>query len=143
MKLQLLPRRLFCLALLVVLQLCFCVAAQEDDGFAKPFSVIAYAKSDAKDLKPIADTLSKQLENHIVVESDRNPVCCVWLEITGKPSPGESGYVIVHQAGGTTIQASDVEQLKLAIKRWFDASKETKGGRVFPIGLTTSFKVNQ
>jgi hypothetical protein len=52
-----------------------------------------------------------------------------------------SGYVILHQGGGTVISASDTDQMKVAIKRWLSTAKKTKDGLAFPVGITTSYRV--
>jgi hypothetical protein len=72
---------------------------------------------------------------------ETNPICCVWLELTGTPSPGEHGYVILHQAGGTVIQASNAKQMSLALKRWKSKAKTKQGIIMFPEGLITSYQV--
>ena len=71
-----------------------------------------------------------------------NPVCCVWLEISGwTPNPGEPGYVIINQGGGSLIRAANEKQLQAAVAR-FIASIDKTGKEIrVPLGLLTSYPI--
>ena len=80
--------------------------------------------------------------NPIVQAADRNPVCCVWLEITGwLPNPGQPGYIIVNQRGGSMIQASDGEQMRLAVERFAATAKRSADHVAVPAGLLTNYEI--
>lgn len=131
-----------CICLMTVGVLAFPVRGAENDRqYAIAFRVVGYAEDDAEELKPVADEVAKLVDTEIIVTGQKNPVCCVWLELTGTPNPGLPGYIINHQPGGTVIQASNLEQMDLALKRWQAASKPGPLGPTYPIGLMTSYKV--
>jgi hypothetical protein len=138
---QLTLRDLFCLVLACAMP--FSATGEErEPEYASAFRIIGYSQANAKDLKPYAKQVSELVGAKLLLERERNPICCVWLELVGTPSPGKPGYVILHQGGGTVIQASNAEQMKLAIERWQSVSKKTLDGDLeFPVGLVTSHKV--
>jgi hypothetical protein len=104
--------------------------------------VIAYDQDDAKTLKPFAEDIAKRLNIPIIQAGKRNPVCCLWLEILPwKPSPGEPGYLIINQGGGSLIQATNAEQMKRAVERFKTSIQNRPDGVVVPRGLMTSFPV--
>jgi len=102
-----------------------------------------YDRDDEELLKPYAEQIAKLIGTTAVQASDHNPVCCVWLEITRwTPNPGIGGYIINHQPGGSLIQASDEDQLLLAIER-FEATATRNGDRLeVPIGILTNYVVS-
>ena len=117
-------------------------AREPEDRHVRAYPIVAYAKDHAESLKPFADEVSEMIQTKFSLGARvENPVCCVWLELTGTPNPGVAGYVIVHQAGGTVIQASNAKQMALALKRWRSAAKNSKGIVTFPEGLMTNYKV--
>ncbi len=117
-------------------------SAEKEIEYSRAFPIVAYARAGEKELKPYAEQVGKLIGAKQFMEREHNPICCVWLEFVGKPSPGKPGYVILHQGGGTVIQASDADQMKIAIKSWQAKSKRTKDGDLeFPVGLMTNHKV--
>jgi hypothetical protein len=132
---------LFCLVLIYAAPF-HAIAEERQPEYARAFPVIGYSQASGKELKPFAEQVAKLVGVKLILERERNPICCVWLELVGTPSPGKPGYLILHQSGGTVIQASDTEQLQLAIKHWQSKSKKNPDGDVeFPVGLMTSHKV--
>lgn len=116
-------------------------AEEIEVAYVRPYPIVMYSKAAEEELKPFARDVARFNGNAWVQAAEFNPVCYVWLEFAGTPSPGEPGYIILHQRGGTVIQASNAEQMKAALVRWRATSKEASDGVVFPIGLTTSYKV--
>jgi hypothetical protein len=109
----------------------------------RPYPIVMYDREDEELLKPYAEQIAKLIGTTAVQASDLNPVCCVWIEITGwTPNPGTGGYIINHQPGGSLIQASDEDQLLLAIER-FEATATRNGDRLeVPIGILTNYVVS-
>ncbi len=108
--------------------------AQPFAGFAIPKDSTAAHRATAERTAKYFGMTSSQL--------DRNPVCCVWMEIRPwRPAPGEDGYIIIHQGGGTLIMATNQEQLDAAADRLTAASRNVAGKREVPVGLMTNFKV--
>ena len=108
----------------------------------RPFPIVMYDSANKEQLKPYAERIAKLIGVKVVQASPRNPVCCVWLELTRwTPNPGKQGYIINNQAGGSIIQASDEEQLRIAIER-FESSAQRHGDYVeVPAALLTSYDV--
>jgi hypothetical protein len=120
----------------------FALHAEEDgDKYVRPYPIISYSKADEIELKPLAREVARFNGNSWVQAADVNPICCVWLEFIGTPNPGEPGYIILHQGGGTVIRASNIEQMQAALKRWQASSKRIDGAVTFPEGLSTNYKV--
>lgn len=109
----------------------------------RPFPMVIYDRDDEELLRPYAERIAKLIGTTAVQASDHNPVCCVWIEITGwTPNPGSGGYIINHQPGGSLIQASDEDQLRLAIER-FEATATRNGDRLeVPMGILTNYIVS-
>jgi hypothetical protein len=88
--------------------------------------------------KEVADAIGVQL----IIESATNPTCCVWLEITGwTPNPGDAGWIIVNQGGGSIISASNIEQLRTAVSRFKKSIRKNDNHVEVPVGLQTSYPV--
>ena len=109
--------------------------------FIRPFPIVAVPVDASDAHKAAAKAVADAIGPGIFSELKTNPVCCVWLEINGwMPNPGEPGYVIINQAGGSIISASNEEQLRAAVER-FKASIRKNGDQVeVPAGLLTSYK---
>ena len=137
--------RLIALALAFTLLTLSVLAAEPKETevtYIRPFPILMYQESEATDLKPLAEDIGKLLGSPVIQSAKGNPVCCVWLEITNyTPNPGEPGYIIINQGGGSIIQASDVEQMKLAVERFKSTAKKTADGVLVPQGLLTNYKI--
>lgn len=105
-----------------------------------PLPVCIARDADAE-IKRIAEDLATRLFNQpSVMTMSRNPVCCLWLEVTRwTPNPGVPGYVINLQGGGGWVQASDVEQLKLAVEQLKKSVVMKDGMPHLPLGLRTNY----
>jgi hypothetical protein len=115
--------------------------AKLETEYLQPFRIVSYSAA-PKELPPLADDIAKFVGTPIVMASDKNPVCCVRLEITGwTPNSGKGGYIIVNQPGGSIIQASDLEQMKLAVERFKSSAKKMEGHVLVPQGLLTNYSV--
>jgi hypothetical protein len=112
-------------------------------GSIRPCSIVMYDSAREKQLEPYAQRIAKLIGATHVQVSPRNPVCCVWLELTGwTPNPGKRGYMINNQPGGSIIQASDEEQLKLAVERFESSAKRYADHVEVPTGLLTNYEVH-
>jgi hypothetical protein len=111
--------------------------------YIRPFPVVMYDSADEQLLAPYAQCVAKRIGSEVVQAAPRNPVCCVWIELSNwVPNPGVSGYIINNQPGGSVIQASNEEQLRLALDR-FESSMKTQDGKVkVPAGLMTNYHVH-
>jgi len=109
----------------------------------RPFAMVMYDSANEEVLRPYAERVAELVGTTAVQAVDRNPVCCMWIEITRwTPNPGVRGYIINNQPGGSTIQAVDEEQLRLAIER-LDANAVRHDGYVeLPTGILTNYRVN-
>jgi hypothetical protein len=110
--------------------------------FVRPFPIVAI-RPGASDVQNAA---AKEIADAVGVRSvspmEKNPVCCIWLEVTGwTPSPGEAGYFIINQGGGSIISASDEEQLKRAVKQFKKTVRMGKNGPEVPVGMMTSYRI--
>ncbi|MCE9553055.1 MAG: hypothetical protein K8T91_06710 [Planctomycetes bacterium] len=116
-------------------------AAKEID-YIRPFPVVMIADRSNRPLKDAADDVAKAIDVKLVGESKTNPVCCVWIEISNwAPNPGQAGYWIVNQPGGSLISASNAEQLKLAVERFKAAIRQRNGHAEVPLGVLTNYPV--
>jgi hypothetical protein len=96
----------------------------------------------SREHKAAAKTVADALGVKIITEGKTNPVCCVWLEVTKwTPSPGEPGYVIINQGGGSLISASDEKQLQAAVARFIASIDKSKKEARVPRGLMTSYPI--
>jgi hypothetical protein len=69
------------------------------------------------------------------------PAECISLEIRPMgPGPGVPGYMIFH-VKGTVITATDEQWLAEAVKRFMETSRQHKGQRQAPVGLSTSYEL--
>jgi hypothetical protein len=117
-------------------------SSAESPAFTRPFGPVIYDIANKKILKPHAERIAKLIGIKGVFPSAKNPVCCVWVELTNwTPNSGNRGYIINNQPGGSIIQASDDEQLKLAIKRFESSIKTSTDGIQVPVGLMTNYKM--
>jgi len=106
--------------------------------FVAPYPIVAVPTGATEAQKAAASDIAAAMGDTGFVETDVNPVCCVWIEITGwTPNPGGGGYIIVNQPGGSIISASDVDQLRPAVER-FKKSLRAHNGLV-PVGLLTNY----
>jgi hypothetical protein len=120
--------------------LCTVVAAGATE-YARAFGIVGIPKSASAEQRKSAGRLGREF-GFPVSTFDTNPVCCVWLELTAwRPSPGTDGYVIMHQAGGTLISATNQKQLDAAVERFINSSRERDGKREAPVGLMTSYEI--
>ena len=109
----------------------------------RPFSIVMYDSANEELVRPHAERIANLIGTKIVQASPRNPVCCVWIEITGwTPNPGNRGYIINNQPGGSIIQASDADQLRLAVDRFESAATRYDDHVELPTGLLTNYNVN-
>ncbi len=117
-------------------------SSAESPAFTRPFPNVMYDIANKKILKPHVERIAKLIGIKSAFPSARNPVCCVWVELTDwRPNPGNHGYIINNQPGGSVIQASNEEQLKLAIKRFESSITSGKDGIQVPVGLMTNYKM--
>ena len=87
--------------------------------------------------RPVADAVGVGT----VSVMEKNPVCCIWLEVTGwTPNPGEPGYFVINQAGGSIISASDEEQLQKAVERFKKSIRKSADGAEVPLGMMSSYR---
>jgi hypothetical protein len=96
--------------------------------FVRPFPIVALA-ADASDAhKAAAQEIADAVGVSVVIEVEKNPVCCIWVEVTGwTPNPGVPGYFIINQSGGSIISASDEKQLKTAVEQFKRAVRKRRG----------------
>src|SRR4051812_37001161 len=88
-------------------------------AFVRPFPMVATARGASDARKVAAKEVAAAIGVSTFSELERNPVCCIWIEVTGwVPNPGEPGYFIINQGGGSIISASDDEQLRKAVERF-------------------------
>lgn len=116
-------------------------AAPAND-FVRPFPLVAIAKgaSDAK--KAAAKEIADAVGVNAVSVMEKNPVCCIWLEVTGwTPNPGGAGYFIINQSGGSIISASDEEHLKKAVEQFKKSLRKGVDGPEVPVGMLTSYRI--
>lgn len=109
--------------------------------YARPFPIIGIPKSATPEQRAAAERLAHEF-GATVTALDTNPVCCIWLELRDwRPNSSADGYVIIHQAGGTLITASNQQELDAAVERFISAACERDGKREVPVGLMTSYEV--
>jgi len=120
------------------------VSLLDAPGYIRPFPIVMYDKADEEQLKPYAERIAKLTGARIVNAMNANPVCCVWLEITKwTPNPGYPGYIINNQPGGSVIQASDPDQMRLAVERFESTAKRYEDHVTVPMGLLTNYNVQR
>src|SRR5665213_312302 len=57
--------------------------------FERPFPIVVVASGASDAHKAAAKKLGDAISVHVISEMPRNPVCCIWIEVTGwTPNPG-------------------------------------------------------
>lgn len=109
----------------------------------RPYPIVVYDQADTAELQPHAERIAKLIDG-VAQPGNQNPVTCIWLELTNwMPEGGIPGYIIINQAGGSVIQASDEQQMELAVER-FEAGVEHHDNHVeIPLGLMTNYPIRQ
>jgi len=116
----------------------------DETKFARWVMPVAFHEASGEEVENLANELRTALDIQIgTLKSRMNPGCCIWLEV--KPwlvvAPEAQGYVIIIRHGGATVTATNVEQLKLAVRRLRDVCKD-EGDKVFlPLGLMTNYPI--
>jgi hypothetical protein len=134
------------LILLLALGACAPIVVFADDPkseeFIRPFPIVAIPPN-AKDWqKSAARQIADAIGVRTVSEMNHNPCCCVWIEVSGwTPNPGEPGYFIINQGGGSIISASNEEQLRAAVKRFTESIRRDSTGAQVPSGMLTNYHV--
>lgn len=78
------------------------------------------------------------------IQIDRNPVCCLWIEVDQwSPNPKEAAYIILLQEGGGSIIASDASQLQMAVARLMQLREGGDDRPLVPHGLITNYSIIQ
>jgi len=115
-------------------------AAMED--YIRPYDFVGCPKGASAAHKASAQRIADILGVKLILQQNVNPVCCTWVEVNRwTPNPGQRGYLINNQGGGSLISASDEEQLQAAVDR-FIASIHTINGKVHvPSGLMTNYRL--
>jgi hypothetical protein len=133
----------FCISLIVGVCAAFCSnSAQADerlfDAWRWPMGIDNSAKKEVVDQ---LEMFRQDIGNRSLLVRDRNPVCCLWFQVTNwKPNPGEDGYIIVIQQGGGLVMASDDAQVGEALARLRKLMVIKDGKRYLPVGLFTNYK---
>jgi|GEM_PF-4850330 len=92
------------------------------------------------ELRMFAERVSEYLASPAPMSMSRNPVCCIWLQMTGwSPNPGWDGYIILVQPGGVRIEGSNIQQVELAVERIINELDKT-GGELSG-GIFTNYRV--
>ena len=138
-------KALACFALIgacLAISAAYCADTEKSTKYIRPFPIVGLPDNADKDHQALADEVAKAIGSKLILKQKSNPICCVWLEISlGTPNPGEPGYIIVNQGGGSLIMASDVEQLRKAVARFKGSLRKVKDGVEVPEGVMTSFPV--
>ena len=102
---------------------------------------VAFPKTASKEQQQLATELAKALERQTLAQNS-SPGCCLWMEVLNwKPNPGNDGYIVFIQGGGGWIQATNTQQLRLAIDRVKQARLKTQIGVSLPEGILTNYPV--
>lgn len=116
--------------------------AKTSDEFVRPFPIVGIARGANDAQKAAAKQIADAIGAALVTESDRNPVCCVWMEVSGwVPNPGVPGYYIINQGGGSIISATDDDQLAKAVERFKKSLRKAKTGVEVPVGMMTNYPI--
>lgn len=82
-------------------------------GYGKPNPLIGIADGSPPEVEALTKEIAQALqlpESAIAFRGKRNPVCCIWFEINRfTPNPGQAGYMILNQPGGSLVTASNLE----------------------------------
>ena len=111
--------------------------------YGRPFPWVACSDRASDQVENAAKTIAELIGAKLEVQKrERNPICCVWVEVTGwNPTPGQGGYVIINQPGGSLISATNEEQLLKAVERFKAASRKGAEGVEVPTGIMTNFRI--
>ena len=71
------------------------------------------------------------------MKSAQNFGCCMWLQIDPEDPYSQGGYVAIIRAGGATVRATNLEEMKRAIN---DIDHVRRGDKL-PVGLLTDYPV--
>ncbi|QDU93637.1 hypothetical protein [Lignipirellula cremea] len=119
-------------------------AGPPDQGqeYIRPFPIVALPLDASEAHLAAAQELADALEIRLVTRASKNPVCCIWVEISNwTPNPGAPGYLIVNQPGGSIVIASNEAQLAIAVKRFQSSMGGTGKEARVPPGLLTNFPI--
>lgn len=112
------------------------------DEFVRPYAIVGLSTSATESEKAAAKEIADAIGSTALSPMDRNPTCCVWIEISRwTPNPGEPGYFIINQGGGSIISASNEEQLRKAIARFKKSIRKTSNGVEVPAGMMTNYRI--
>ncbi len=112
------------------------------DEFVRPYPIVAIAPSATAAQKAAAKEIAEAVGVEGVLLAEQNPVCCIWIEVTSwTPNPGDPGYFIINQSGGSIISASNEEQLKKATEQFKKSVREGAQGLEVPVGMMTSYRI--
>lgn len=110
--------------------------------FVRPFPIVAVGHGASDAQKGAAKEIADAVGIRGVSMMEKNPVCCIWVEVTGwTPNPGNPGYFIINQGGGSIISASDEEQLKKAVEQFKKSIRKGPDGVEVPAGMITSYRI--
>lgn len=111
--------------------------------FAPPLSIVCVPTSATKRhieaAKKVAAAFAISIRKPL--QTDRNPTCCIYLEITHWLPNGAKGYIINHQPGGTVLAASTEDELDQAVEAFVRSAKSVNGIISAPVGIQTSYPV--
>ena len=75
-----------------------------------------------------------------ILSAKKNPVCCLWVE-QWKPSPGESGYLLLLQQHGGLLLVTDDRAFQDA-KKWLESLPRSDTGELMiPLGVKSTFEM--
>ncbi len=120
--------------------------ADEDDSkgtekFIEWKLPVGFPKSSPAKVGTLATRLAKTLKCLGTWENERNPGCCIWLDIGTWQRSGEPRYLIVIQPAGGVILASDTRQLTLAIDKLEEVLRYEGDKVLVPVGLITNYRI--
>jgi hypothetical protein len=111
-------------------------------AYARPFPIVFVPTGADSAHKKLAQEIAEAIGTKAVAESKSNPVCCIWVEMNGYvPNPGDRGYVIINNGGGSLVSAADLNQLRAAVARFKKSIRRVDGNVEVPIGMLTNYRV--
>lgn len=115
---------------------------QPANDFVRPYPIVGISGTATAAQKAAGKQIADAIGTPAFTEMDHNPTCCIWIEVTGwTPNPGEPGYFIINQGGGSIISASDEEQLKKAVEQFTKSIRKGPSGVEVPVGMMTSYRI--
>jgi hypothetical protein len=111
----------------------------DNESYEPVHGLCAFNRPGDDQMRSVVDQFAKRFNCHVTQVLTPNPRCCVWFEIIGDTNPDGSGWLFLHQSGGSICYATDIAEMRNAIKSMSEMAITIDGRQSLPSGVTTSY----